>query len=148
MSTTNESLNISRSLISRKSSISHCMKSVHIWSFSGPYFPAFWLNTESTEYLSVFSPNAGKCEPKKRQIRIFFTQCQMFKWVLNTPLLPFFCRKSFCKLRNWFINRSNHVEVFYKKFALTKDYLKLTENQLCWSFFFNKVTNFLRATSS
>ena len=24
----------------------HCVKSVRIWSFSGPYFPAFGLNTE------------------------------------------------------------------------------------------------------
>ena len=30
--------------------------------FSGPYFPAFGLNTV---YLSVFSPNAGKYRPEK-----------------------------------------------------------------------------------
>ena len=30
--------------------------------FSGPYFPAFGLNTE---YLPVFSPNAGKYGPEK-----------------------------------------------------------------------------------
>ena len=24
----------------------HCLKSVRIWSFSGPYFPEFGLNTE------------------------------------------------------------------------------------------------------
>ena len=38
--------------------------------FSGPYFPAFGLNTER---YSVFSPNAGKKEPEKQQIRTFFT---------------------------------------------------------------------------
>ena len=32
---------------------------VYIWSYSGPHFPAFGLNTE---YL--FSPNAGKCGPE------------------------------------------------------------------------------------
>ena len=38
--------------------------------FSGPYFPAFGLNTErywirrDTKYLSVFSPNAGKHGPE------------------------------------------------------------------------------------
>ena len=36
---------------------------------SGPYFPSFGLNTEryglNTEYLSVFSPNAGKYGPEK-----------------------------------------------------------------------------------
>ena len=39
----------------------HCVKSVRIRSYSGPHFPAFGLNTE---YLSVFSPNAGKCGPE------------------------------------------------------------------------------------
>ena len=33
------------------------MKSVRIRSYSGPYFPAFGLNT-------VFSPNAGKYGPE------------------------------------------------------------------------------------
>ena len=42
----------------------HCIKSVRIRSNSGPHFPAFGLNTESTEYLSVFSLNAGKCGPE------------------------------------------------------------------------------------
>ena len=44
----------------------HCVKSVGIRSFSGTYFPAFGLNTE---YLSVFSLNAGKYGPEKLQIR-------------------------------------------------------------------------------
>ena len=39
----------------------HSVKSVRIRSYSWPYFPAFGLNTE---YLSVFSPNAGKCGPE------------------------------------------------------------------------------------
>ena len=29
----------------------HCVKSVRIWSFPGPYFPAFGLNTE--RYVSL-----------------------------------------------------------------------------------------------
>ena len=36
--------------------------------FSGPYFPAFGLNTDrdgNTEYFSVFSPNVGKYGPEK-----------------------------------------------------------------------------------
>ena len=40
----------------------HCLKSVHIRSFSGPYFPPFGLNT-------------GKYGPEKLQIRTRFTQC-------------------------------------------------------------------------
>ena len=35
----------------------HCMKSVWIRNFSGPYFPAFGLNTER---YGEFGPNAGK----------------------------------------------------------------------------------------
>ena len=42
------------------------------WSFSVLYFPAFGL---ITLYISIFSPNAGKCGPKNFQIRTFFTQC-------------------------------------------------------------------------
>ena len=60
----------------------HCVKSVRIWSYSGPHFSSFGLNTESygvilvliflhsdwirrdTPHLSLFSPNAGKCVPK------------------------------------------------------------------------------------
>ena len=37
----------------------HCVKSVRIQSFSGPYFPTFGLNTKRY----VFNPNAGKYGP-------------------------------------------------------------------------------------
>ena len=40
----------------------HCVKSVCIPSFSGPYFLALGLNTER---YPVFSPNARKCGPEK-----------------------------------------------------------------------------------
>ena len=43
--------------ISRKQ---HCIKMSKYGVISGPYFPAFVLNTERCAYLSVFSPNAGK----------------------------------------------------------------------------------------
>ena len=43
------------------------MKSVHIRSFSDPYFTAFRRNMEWSEYLSVCSPNAGKYGPEKLQ---------------------------------------------------------------------------------
>ena len=33
----------------------HCMKSVRIWSFSDPYFPAFELNTERYGVFSAYS---------------------------------------------------------------------------------------------
>ena len=49
---------------------SHCVKSVHIRSFSGPHFSLIfphsdWIRRDTdygvSEYLSLFSPNAGKC---------------------------------------------------------------------------------------
>ena len=49
----------------------HCVKNVRIRSFSGPYFPAFGLNTERyTEYLSVFSTNAVRTR-KTAGLQIF-----------------------------------------------------------------------------
>ena len=42
----------------------HYIRSVRIRSYSGPHFPAFWLNMERYEvFFSVFSPNAGKYGP-------------------------------------------------------------------------------------
>ena len=47
-----------------KVKLSHSLKSSRIWSYSGPHFPVFGLNTERFGYLSVFSPNAGKYGPE------------------------------------------------------------------------------------
>ena len=41
---------------------------VRIRSYSGPYFPAFGLNTET---YSVFSANEGKYEPEKSEYGYF-----------------------------------------------------------------------------
>ena len=41
----------------------HYVKSVRIRSYSGPYFPAFGLNTERYG-VSLRSPNAGKYGPE------------------------------------------------------------------------------------
>ena len=48
----------------------HCVKKARIRSFSGPYFPAFGLNTD----ISAFSPNAGKYGPEKLRVRKLFTE--------------------------------------------------------------------------
>ena len=49
----------------------HCMKNVCIWSFSGPYFPAFVI-------CSIFTLNARKCRLGKLRIQTLFTQCDFF----------------------------------------------------------------------
>ena len=49
----------------------HCVKSVRIWSYSGPHFSSIfphsnWIRRD-TDYLFVFSPNAGKCGKNANQ---------------------------------------------------------------------------------
>ena len=73
----------------------HSVKNVRIRSFSGLYFPAFRLNTE---YLSVFSPNAGKCGPEKLRIGTLFT-LWVWLWIF-TNFFFFF----------WFLEPCNPYE--------------------------------------
>ena len=49
--------------------------------FSGPYLPAFRLNMA---YLSVFSPNAGKCAPEKAS---YFDTFQAVLIICKKPLM-------------------------------------------------------------
>ena len=49
-------LNLDKALLFPRNQ--HCAKSVRIWSYSGPHFAAFGLNTK---YFSVFSANVRKC---------------------------------------------------------------------------------------
>ena len=53
------------------------VKSVCIQSLSGPYFPAFCVNTER------FSPNAGECGPEKPRIRTLFMQSCLGEYLVN-----------------------------------------------------------------
>ena len=61
----------------------HCVKSIHIRSFSGPYFIAFGLNTEwyRSTYLSVFSQNVWKYGPEKLRIWTLFTQWLLARYL-------------------------------------------------------------------
>ena len=65
--------------------VNHCVKNVHIRSFSGPYFATFALNTKDKEYFSVFSPNAGKCRPGIPLWRTIFME-----WFLVSCILFLF----------------------------------------------------------
>ena len=52
--------------------VTHCVKSVRIWNFLGPYFPAIGINTERfTLQISLFSPNEGKIQTRKIPNRHF-----------------------------------------------------------------------------
>ena len=48
----------------------HCVQSVRIRSFSGPYFSAFELNPE---IYGVFNPNAGKADQKNSEYGQFLS---------------------------------------------------------------------------
>ena len=43
----------------------HCVKRVHIRSFSGPLFPAFGLNTERYEVSLCIQSESGKTRTRK-----------------------------------------------------------------------------------
>ena len=45
--------------------VSHCVKSVRIRSFSGPYFPTFGLNTERYSESLRFQSECGKIRTRK-----------------------------------------------------------------------------------
>ena len=92
----------------------HCVKSVCIRSFSGPYFPAFRLNTErlETPYPSVFSPNGGRCRREKLQIWTLFTQCRVTMlasetWAFN----PIKETKDDCSIEEiaWTLHINNNI---------------------------------------
>ena len=53
------------SLSQRKLKTLRCLKSVRIWSYSGPYFPTFGLKQKDIVYISVFSAKTGKYGPEK-----------------------------------------------------------------------------------
>ena len=55
-------------------SIQHCVKKVRVWSFLVRISPHSYPIRRDTEYLSVFSSNAGKYGPEKLQILTLFTQ--------------------------------------------------------------------------
>ena len=52
----------------------HCVKSVRIWSFSGPYFLAFQLNTERYSVFLCIQSECRKYGPEKHRIGTLFLQ--------------------------------------------------------------------------
>ena len=56
---------------------SHCVKNVHIWSFSGPYVPVFRLNTERYFVSVRIQSECGKIRTRKIWI---WTLCVTLLW--------------------------------------------------------------------
>ena len=63
----------------------HCVKSIRIRSFSGPYFPAFGLNTERYEVSFHIQSDYEKIRTRKTPNTDTFHAV----WVLNTPLISY-----------------------------------------------------------
>ena len=49
----------------KKRKRNHCVKSDRIWKFSGPYFPAFGLNTEGYFISPRIQSERGKIQTRK-----------------------------------------------------------------------------------
>ena len=50
----------------------HCLKSVRIWSFSGPHIPAFGLNTERYSASLQIQSECGKIQTRKTPYKDIF----------------------------------------------------------------------------
>ena len=55
--------------------------------FSGLYFFAFGLNTESTDYLSVVSPNTGKCGSEKNFVFRHFSRSVLNMYYIHMYMI-------------------------------------------------------------
>ena len=59
---------------------SHCAKSVHIQSYSGPHFFRIFPHSDRIFCISVFSPNAEKMRTRITVNTDTFTQCHGLWW--------------------------------------------------------------------
>ena len=58
----------------------NCLKSVRLWNFSGPYFPAFGLNTERYEVSLRIQSECRKIRTRKiPNMDIFHAETKFFK---------------------------------------------------------------------
>ena len=90
----------------------HCMKSVPIRIYCGPHFPAFGMNLKRYKYLSVFSPNVGKCGPEQLWIRTLFTQC-----LLSINAVQCICLSGEYYYLDYFLNSKNSSPTWYIDFG-------------------------------
>ena len=70
--------NFSKLSLSMLISVRHSVKSVHIRSYSGPYFPTFGLNTEKY-YVSL----RIQCEPGKIRTKISLNTDTFYAVILS-----------------------------------------------------------------
>ena len=132
--------------------MNHCVKSVRIRSYSGLHFSRIfphsnWIRRD-TEYLSVFSPNAGKCgknvdQNKSEYGHFLSNERDVFYRLFEgrkqdyVSLLQDFVSKAMLSTPNYFVLwfRDSNVWKFVRLciFCIT---LKMLHNKLrtrCWS---------------
>ena len=115
----------------------HCVKSVRIRSYSGPYFPRIfphskWIRID-TEYLSVFSPNAGKCGTEKISVFEHFSRSgvrrdwsifsKSFIRIAQFSLPKWQCRKKMCCSFSFKTTCTKKIQCIHKnvrKFGFTQ----------------------------
>ena len=104
----------------------HCMKSVHIRSFSGLYFPTFGLNTEGYGASLRFLSECEKIRTKKLRMQtlftsvyfVFSTELQIGSWKalkyesesISEIMLHFSRKVCLCLECSW-----NSIKYFYTK---------------------------------
>ena len=98
-----------RIIIENNWRIINCMKSVRIWSFSGPYFPAFGMNTEKYGVSLSIQSKCGKVRTRKPQ------NTDTFHTVINTLIyatkFDFFCLLPKMKIKALFLLQC--ISVFF-----------------------------------
>ena len=70
-----------------RSNQDHCVKTVQIRSFSGPYFPAFGLNTEIHSVNLRTQSECGKIRTRKNSVFGHFSRSGFVRFVLNQHFL-------------------------------------------------------------
>ena len=82
----------------------HCVKTVRIWSFSGPYFPAFALNMETCKVNLRIQSECGKIRTRETPNTYTFHAVFSMKLIL--------ARVSFIVLIWKCRDKSKHCDIF------------------------------------
>ena len=87
--------NFSKLSLSMLISVRHSVKSVHIRSYSGPYFPAFGLNTEKYSVSLRIQSECGKIRTRKSSVSGHFSRCGFIQKWINLTNQQFEAENSF-----------------------------------------------------
>ena len=111
----------------------HCVKSVRIRRFSGPYFPAFGLNMEKYRVSLLFCPNTGKYGPENSEYVPFpcSDNLKIFLDVTTVISLIFTITFSFIIANIWLWSCSFSTNIYMKKLISQKIFLWTYLSSFC-----------------